>query len=261
MAEENRDLSALVALIAKLKIKTDAKLRTTIREIINLSYQYPYHNKQFTFDKDKTLEDNVNKLLIDLTDSIINDIDDYSAQSQAIAKNEEDNDLIISFIHQEINGEDLTQRLDKHMTRLKNSLEAFVAIGFANFLTESDLYNAFLRNIRNPFAWHYMQEAYKDPLYEAISIKEKGFAVGKYIDRDIEKAIGLVISGALIGSYDYALQLRYQREGAIGWTTMRGSTYDCALCDSMVGAFHPMTEIFYGWHPRCLCILTPIFAE
>lgn len=59
-----------------------------------------------------------------------------------------------------------------------------------------------------------------------------------------------------------SLRMDYEESGAAGYYVARGSTYPCALCDSMVG-FHPITDIegFPPYHPHCCCFTFPIYAN
>lgn len=51
-------------------------------------------------------------------------------------------------------------------------------------------------------------------------------------------------------------EYREENKDAIGFYSMRGSTYPCSICDDETG-FHTMDEYpMYGtWHPNCKCII------
>ena len=53
-----------------------------------------------------------------------------------------------------------------------------------------------------------------------------------------------------------------QDDGIEGFFVMRGSSYPCALCDSMVG-FHPATDsdLLPQYHAHCACIAVPMRKE
>jgi hypothetical protein len=46
----------------------------------------------------------------------------------------------------------------------------------------------------------------------------------------------------------------------VGFHVARGGSYDCPLCDSLVGDY-PKDFTFLGWHPNCMCIATPIISD
>lgn len=57
-----------------------------------------------------------------------------------------------------------------------------------------------------------------------------------------------------------SLGMDYEKDGAVGYYVLRGSTYPCAKCDSMVG-FHDIKdkEGFPMYHANCCCYAIPIF--
>ena len=63
-------------------------------------------------------------------------------------------------------------------------------------------------------------------------------------------------------AYNYALNEIWKEDDNVeGWYTIRGSNYPCEYCDSQVGIIHPKSEMFYGYHPRCCCIMIPVTDE
>lgn len=257
---ERKSVEDTIEIISKMKIRIGKRIEDKIRKIISLCYDYPIHDKTFTFDKDADLDAQVNRLLIELSDEIYNDFQYYATQSIILAEDEEDKDKIFALIFGEIDGKDALYRIDQHSSDLKSILESAIAIGFANSMTKEALAIEILRNINNFYQWDKMLDAYKDNAYEAEIIKAKGYSFGKGNNRNIQKAMELIGLYSIIGSFNYASQLIFEKEGAIGWTTQRGSSYDCPYCDSMVGIVHPITEPFVGFHPRCMCVIVPIFA-
>lgn len=56
--------------------------------------------------------------------------------------------------------------------------------------------------------------------------------------------------------------MEYEEDGATGYYVLRGSSYPCELCDSMVG-FHKMEDIdgYPPYHGHCCCYVIPIFSS
>lgn len=61
----------------------------------------------------------------------------------------------------------------------------------------------------------------------------------------------------------HSLGLDYEEEDGIkGFYVIRGSSYNCDLCDSHVG-FHPIGDLesLPIFHPHCCCVAIPIFGK
>lgn len=50
-------------------------------------------------------------------------------------------------------------------------------------------------------------------------------------------------------------------QGITHYRTIRGSTYDCQLCDEMTEKIWPVDEVALPYHPRCVCIPVPVVEE
>lgn len=56
--------------------------------------------------------------------------------------------------------------------------------------------------------------------------------------------------------------LDFQEQGAVGYLQLRGSNYNCDICDSEVG-FHPNIDDIFDKafpHPNCMCYRVPVFS-
>jgi hypothetical protein len=73
-------------------------------------------------------------------------------------------------------------------------------------------------------------------------------------------AIDRLLRNTVAIAYMYAYGLSATRRGAIGFISMRGSSYPCQTCDDNVG-YHDIAEYNYAWHVNCRCIFIFIYPE
>lgn len=75
------------------------------------------------------------------------------------------------------------------------------------------------------------------------------------------EAMSLAEETAINRAFQYGRVRRYAKDGAIGYRTHRGSTFDCAYCDELTKSIHLLTDIVLPAHPRCMCYSTPVNAD
>lgn len=68
-------------------------------------------------------------------------------------------------------------------------------------------------------------------------------------------------SDFIVRGYNYVDRYLMIGNGAIGYVGFRCSTFDCPLCDSLCGVFHPITEVVFPAHVRCVCGMAPVFLN
>lgn len=243
--------------MAKAKGDVERELRLYIPEIIRECMAFAYLGKTFTFDV-SDLSDRVNSRLIALSDAILDDIESRAKTAIKYAEEEDDEDAILLYIRRQIGEEDLVQRLDKHCSTLRYFLEGWVAIGMVNKLKEYELTNNILSHIDNPFASPLWQEAFNAG-YLSTAIRSRGYSYGKGNQRNVLSALTEIERYAINEAFQYGRFLKYGKDGAIGYTIHRGSSFDCPYCDSFCGIVHPLDACLLPLHPRCCCYSTPVY--
>ena len=86
-----------------------------------------YLGTSFTFDADDDLDNQVNILLVQLSDAIAED----AAEAAGATVEDEDRDDALAYARRPIDGRDATERLDPHCSDLKVAMEGFLAVCLA----------------------------------------------------------------------------------------------------------------------------------
>lgn len=246
--------------ISKSRSDVERRLRQYIPEIIRECMAWSYLGKAFTFDFSQELTGEVNARLIALSDAILEDIESRAKTAIAYAEEEDDEDVILAYIRRPIGEQDIVQRIDKHCSTLRYFLEGWLAIGFANKIKEYELTNLILSHIDNPFASALWQDAFNAG-YLSTAIRSGGYSYGKGNQRNALSALTEIERYAVNEAFQYGSVLKFGKLGAIGYRTHRASSYPCDYCDELTLVVHPLDEIVLPAHPRCVCYMTPVFAD
>lgn len=245
--------------MSKAKSDVERRLRISIPEIIRECMAFAYLGKTFTFDV-ADLADKVDARLIALSDDILSDIEERARKAIEYAEEEDDEALILGYIKRDINGSDMTERLDKHCSTLRYFLEGWIAIGMVKSIKEYELTNQILAYIDNPLASALWKEAF-DAGYLADSIRSKRYIYGRGNQKNVLSALTEIEQYAINEAFQYGRLLHYGKTGAIGYIIHRGSDYDCPHCDSNCGFIIPLNDIRLPQHPRCVCWSEPVYSK
>lgn len=252
-------MERIIEEMARAKDDVERRLRQYIPEIIRECMFFAYLGKTFTFDI-QDLSDKVNAELIALSDAILDDIESRAKTAIKYAEEEDDEDTILLYIRRQIGEEDLVQRLDKHCSTLRYFLEGWIAIGMVNNIREYELTNQILSHLDNPFASPLWQEAF-DAGYLSTAIRTRGYSYGKGNQRNVLSALTEIERYAINEAFQYGSMLNFAKRGAVGYRVHRGSTYDCPSCDELTKTIWPIDTLVLPNHPRCMCYMTPVFAD
>ena len=247
----------LLAEMSRARGDVERRMREKIQDILNDCEPYRYLGKGFTFRSAGGLDDSVNERLIELVDGIMEDVESRTRRAAEEA-GVEDDDAVVAYAKSPIDGRDLVSRLDGHASTLKYFLEGWVAIGFVRSMSRQELVNEIFSYMGNPYASNLFFEAFKEG-YSALSISSRGYSFGKGNARNVMEAMSMVEETAINRAFQYGRVLRYGKDGAVGYRTHRGSTFDCAYCDELTRKVHPLTDIVLPAHPRCMCYSTPVY--
>lgn len=245
--------------MSKAKSDVEKRLRERIPEIIRECMAFAYLGKTFTFDV-ADLADKVDARLIALSDDILSDIEERARKAIEYAEEEDDEALILGYIKRDINGSDMTERLDKHCSTLRYFLEGWIAIGMVNSIKEYELTNQILAYIDNPLVAPLWKDAF-DAGYLADSIRSKRYIYGRGNQKNVLSALTEIEQYAINEAFQYGRILKYGKLGAIGYRTHRNSSFPCEECDELTRHIWPLDEIVLPAHPRCVCTSTPVFAN
>lgn len=235
-------------------------IRPSVAAIVAAAELYRRFGKGFSFAGIPELDRDVNRLLLDLSDDILDDMDNRVKFAIEEAEAEDYDDDIRAYIFRDLGGETATDRVDKHVSRLKYVIEAGIAIGFAHNIAKSRLVNELMMLIQNPFYNMLIPKARDEGGYNASYIADGDLSSGRGVNNNIIKSIAGVGSTMIAEAFHFGQIQTYRRKGAIGYGVKRNSTYDCPDCDDVCAVVHPLTEIVVPVHPHCCCSTYPIYA-
>lgn len=245
--------------MSKARSDVERHMRRTIQEILEECEPYRFLGRSFTFRSAGGLDDSVNERLIELVDGIMEDVESRSRRAAEEAGVEDEDDAVFAYAKSPIDGRDLVSRLDGHASTLKYFLEGWVAIGFVRSMSHQELVNEIFAYMGNPYSSPLFFEAFKEG-YAALAISSRGYSFGKGNVRNVMEAMSMVEETAINRAFQYGRVLRYGKDGAVGYRTHRGSTFDCPYCDELTKSIHPLTDIVLPAHPRCMCYSTPVYV-
>lgn len=242
----------LIDALASVRGRVDSLSRETVARVIAMAEKYRYLGKDFSFDTDRELRQSVLQLLIILSDDIL----DYS-DKVVEGMDEDERDALLLWAHREQGGKTPEESVDSHSSHLFFIIEAWLAIGFVNKLSQGEI-------LADIFA-------YPDPFTNPLWKNADGYAStllqggkvgwGRGVARNPVDGFSLVGENIINMAYQRDVIFEFARDGAIGYRIIRGSDYDCPLCDSYVGPVYPLDEIILPLHPRCVCIAVPVYPE
>lgn len=238
--------------MAKAKGDVERRYRDMLPEIIRECMAFAYLGKSFRFDANPDLERRVNQRLVELGDEILADIESRAKTAIKYAEDEEDEDAILAYMSREQYGEDLITRIDKHNSNFRYFLEGWLAIGMVNGLSQSNIANSILSHMENPYVSPLWREAFSEG-YLSDAIRTQGYHFGRGNLRNAISALTELARNSVNEAFQYGRFLKYQKDGAIGYTIHRGSSFDCPYCDSFTGIVHSFDVCLLPLHPRCMC--------
>jgi len=245
------DREDVLDLMASVGRRVKKRTKDTIRDVIRLAEAYRHLGGKFSFDADADLEKQAKELLVKLSDLLLEDARDWAEKTAE----DDDDGIAIAWGLRDRDGLTELERIDRHNSFLYYSVQAWIALGFANGLSEASI----LGNIL----------AFPDPRKSSLSKKSvidysylSDPEWGSGFIRDSIKGNTVIIQDIINSTYQRGVLERYGRNPKIiGYKVHRGSTYQCGLCDEMCVGIHPLDEIVLPAHPRCCCWTTPVYEK
>lgn len=232
--------------------------------IVEICYKYDVEPKLLYFSSgfNQDMMSEISDVMDELEETILNLIYEYSTR---VTDDRDRMSILAAWIALLGKGDrNLQDTLENYMYKMMKDWEAAIAaMRYAglNVAKASTRIKTYLHQIYNMpemrSAFNRWQE------FAATYIRSRGIQYG---------AVGISNNGStnVVNMGKITLQmawmhnqaLDFQEQGAIGYLQLRGSNYNCDICDEESG-FHPnIDEIFTKSypHPSCQCIRIPIFG-
>jgi hypothetical protein len=261
MNPEEKDIEEAKAYISKrIEYQEEAGQRIgayimeAARRIYDLSLKYNIPPRLFHFSANEKLGEEVDEVLQWLRYMIRKAI-----EHAVTAASEDDENDLLAYMQALGDDKSVSDRINLYVDRYKYELEAFLAAGFAYGLSKSDIMKEIRKSLGKPYAGDLLKRAFGDSGFKATRIRSKGISYGAGQYNSSKNAIDR-LANATIGIIWFWWQgEKIRRSGASFFYQMRGSSYPCELCDSLVGVY-PIDEIDGAYpHAHCYCYRVPIY--
>lgn len=235
-----------VSEMAKEKQVARKRVQAAILAILALADGYRRRDGTFAFADYPELDDEVNKILIELSDGLLKDAEERARRILEMLEEGDYSDELIESAESGENG--MVWALDMHSSNLKSLLEAWIAIMFARSLTVNETLSRVLVYMDSPNSSPMWRDAVRQKLVDPNEVR-----FGKGYQRKIIDAYAVLLQTFIYTTFLLGAVRKGREDGAIGYRTFRQSNYDCPLCDSLTERVWPIDTMVLPAHPRCVC--------
>lgn len=249
-------LDDLVRRMAKCRRTAETEIRRKIDAILTICEPYRNMGYSFTFDTAGDLGKDVNRILVLLSNALLEDFTDLASEYGG-----EDRYGAAAYATGTRNGMNAQQRLDRHCSRLRHVIEGWIAIAFVSGLDRQKTLSRIMRYLSNPFGMPEWAGALNDTKYEASILAEGDLNRKPGLQNALMASISLVGEGIINDAHCYNAIKEIGESGAARYGVRRGSDFPCRACDEVCSKTYPVTEIAVPVHPRCVCQTFPVYSE
>lgn len=239
--------------MAKVKASARERVTKTIIAVLTLAETYRNGDAPFSFDAYPELDAEVNRMLIALSDGMLEEAEKRARNVLDLLELGEDEESVIREEEDRENG--LLWAIDLHSSNLKRLLEAWIAIMFARSLSPTQTLTQMLVYMDAPEASALWRDAVRKRVVDPNEVR-----FGKGYQRRIADAFTVLLQTFVYTVFVAGTLLKGRREGAIGYRTYRQSGYDCPLCDSLTERIWPLDTMVIPAHPRCVCGIELVYG-
>jgi len=171
-------------------------------------------------------------------------------------------DALKTFQKRKIDGMNLSQRVWKYVDQYKDQIEQGLDVGLGEGRSAAQLARDLKQNLREPDRLFRRVRNKRGNL--VLSKNAKAYHPGRGVYRSSVKNAQRLTRSEINMAYRESDQLRWQSMDFIVGYEIHRSTHEplckCKLCERLVGTY-PKWFKFKGWHPQCMCYVTPILGD
>jgi hypothetical protein len=250
----------------ELEAKADECLANAAQEIVTICYKYNVDPKKFSISSqyNEKMMAEIAEVMDNAEEEILDLIYDYSTAPVSDGSSSGRKEAIAAWIALLGRGNrNLQGTLDGYLYKTMKDWEAAIAalrwvgIGMSDAVTKvkSHLHSIYtMPEVRATF------DNADD--FNATCIRNKGVQKGAVgISNNGSTNVTNMAKLTLQMAWMKELSMEHEEDGAAGYYVLRGSSYPCETCDSMVG-FHKMEDIdgYPPYHGHCCCYVIPIYG-
>ena len=224
------------------------RMAAAISAIIDLCWDF--RGPDFSFSGHLVLQRDANRILAEMSDGILSDSERRTALALAKAELQEYEDEAIEFAEGETAGEDVLFRLDRQGDHLKDLITGWLIIAAYLKLTKE-------KTIQN--FWTYLNDVGASKEWRATGLRIPKWGRGYQLN--VLSGLTVIGQDMINRAFQYARIESFKADGAIGYRTIRQSTYYCPYCDEMSKKIFRFDELELPYHPRCVCKAVPVYTK
>lgn len=243
----------------------DAILADAAEQTVTICYQYGIDPKRFRINSsyNEQMMREISLVMDEAEEQILDLINSYS-----IPNGTSDNDrtaLLLWMATLGKGGKGLQETLERYMSKMLADWEAAIAAMAAAEILLSKAVTTIKTFLHSIYTIPAMLAAFKHYTdFAATYIRSRGVQYG---------AVGLSNNGStnVVNMGRFTLQMAWMRaqamdfeeKGASGYYQLRGSGYNCDVCDAETGFHQDIGEIYSKAypHPNCMCFRVPIYSK
>lgn len=222
-------------------------------QIVDIAVRYRIRPSHFRFSANSSLKKEVDRVLAELRERIYSEV-----ESLSVAGDEENEKTVIAFINTETHGKTLAERINIYVNRYRFELEAAIAAGLLASLSADGI----KKNIRS-----FMTAPYNNPYIKrakgkasATRVQTQGVSYGAGRSNSAFNALDTLTRHTVGSAWMDGYGRKAVREGAVGFYSLRGSTYPCSTCAAYAGLFQPISQFIGAYHLNCKCIFIFVYV-
>lgn len=245
--------------------RVDEILADAAERIVMICYRYNVEPKRFTISSEynSDMMDEISAVMDEIEDEIYNLILEYSTRA---VDDDDQMSILAAWIALLGKGKNnLRDTLHAYLFKFMKDLEAAIAALRYMGVGQTEAISKVLSYLHNIYM---MPEV-------LTAMRKRGEFTATYIFLGGVQpgAVGISNNGStnVVNMAKITLQMAWmraqammwQKRGAVGYIQLRGSTYNCDICDSETGFHSNIEEIFSKSfpHPHCKCYRVPVYAK
>lgn len=160
-----------------------------------------------------------------------------------------------SFLAADIYGKTSRQRTSAYLANFAEDVVRMSKAGILLGYTPDKILSAVRTAYRSPYVSSVITRARRYAIDIATPSYGKGLTAAAY------KNLVRAAQGVIALAWGRAEQQYGQQSGATGFTSHRGSSFPCPVCDDETTYVHRFGDPYPPYHPRCVCFVRFIYPD
>lgn len=250
MASSSNYAAKRLEAIRSCEMRLQKILFSAAKQIVLLSSKYRSGDK---ITNEGAFMADARRITMRVTDKIERNVEEFSLASCVLLGIDTEN--IDSFLISDIYGKTSRERT---VSYLRNFAEDIVRMSKAGVLMNYNT-DKIISAVRTGYKNPYLSSVITKARHKDINIASPSY--GKGIYRAAYQNIIRAADGVIALAWGHAEQQYGLENGAIGFTSHRGSSFPCPYCDDETTYIHRFGDPYPPYHPRCVCWVKFIFND